>query len=124
MQDAARMAEAARSGESLVFFPEGTFTRAPGLGPFRLGAFVAAAGAGLPVVPVALRGTRSVLRSGHWFPRRGRIEVEFLAPVIPTGNDWQGAIGLRDAVRAAILKECAEPDLIELTTDTTPRPSP
>jgi len=123
MQDATRMTEAARSGEALVFFPEGTFTRAPGLGPFRLGAFVAAAGAGLPVVPIALRGTRAVLRSGHWFPRRGCIEVEFLAPVVPTGDDWQAAIGLRDAVRAAILKECAEPDLVELPADTVSRPS-
>ncbi len=113
-RDAARMIEAVRAGQSLVFFPEGTFTRAPGLGPFRMGAFVAAAEAGLPVVPTALRGTRAVLRSGHWFPRRGRIEVMFLPPILPEGGNWQAAVTLRDAVRKAILKECGEPNLVQL----------
>jgi len=33
--------------------------------PFHLGAFVAAAGAGLPVVPLVLRGTRSYCATAH-----------------------------------------------------------
>jgi 1-acyl-sn-glycerol-3-phosphate acyltransferase len=72
--EARKIAEAAHAGQSLGFFPEGTFTRMPGLLSFRMGAFVAAAQAG-PVVPVTIRGTRSMLRAGSWFPRRGRLEV-------------------------------------------------
>ncbi|MFO1420408.1 MAG: lysophospholipid acyltransferase family protein [Candidatus Competibacteraceae bacterium] len=72
--EARQVAEAARAGQSLGFFPEGTFTRMPGLREFRLGAFVAAAQAGAPVLPVTIRGTRSMLRAGSWFPRRGRLE--------------------------------------------------
>ena len=47
----------------------------PGLLPFRMGAFVIAAQAGVPVVPVTLRGTRSVLRDGQWLFRRARLSA-------------------------------------------------
>ena len=41
--DAEVLAAALQRGQSLVFFPEGTLTREPGLLPFRMGAFVLAA---------------------------------------------------------------------------------
>ncbi|ETZ99771.1 acyltransferase family protein [Mycobacterium kansasii 824] len=44
------------SGQSLVIFPEGRLARAPGLRPFHIGAFVVAAEAGVPALPVAIRG--------------------------------------------------------------------
>ncbi|MGE0580412.1 AMP-binding protein, partial [Reyranella sp.] len=50
---------AAQAGRMLAFFPEGTFRRAYGLRPFRLGAFVVAVQQRLGVVPVTLCGTRS-----------------------------------------------------------------
>ena len=50
--------------ERLAWFPEGTFTRMPGLLAFHLGAFEVACQAGVPIVPVAIRGTRSILRVG------------------------------------------------------------
>ena len=100
----------ARAGRKLVFLPEGTFTRAPGLLPFRLGAFVIAARESLKVLPVTLRGTRSVLRSGHWFPRRGTVAIRVGSLVIPEAQDFAAAIRLRDEVRAEILANCGEPD--------------
>ncbi len=109
--DMRRLARAAKAGQALVFFPEGTFTRAPGLAAFRMGAFVAAAQAQLPVLPVALRGTRAVLRDSEWWPSRGDIEAQFLAPIQPEGGDWKAAVALRDASRRAILEHCGEPDL-------------
>jgi len=54
VRDSRELSLLAGRGESLVFFPEGTFTRAPGLLPFRMGAFVIGAAAGkwpLPPVP-------------------------------------------------------------------------
>ena len=60
-----RLVTAVRAGRSALLFPEGTFGREPGLQRFRTGAFLAAARAGAPVVPIALRGTRSVLRDGR-----------------------------------------------------------
>lgn len=112
--DAERLAGEVHAGRALAFFPEGTFTRMPGLRPFRLGAFIAAARAGVPVVPVALCGTRSILRGDNRFPRRGAIAVTFGAPIIPANADLEpfvAAVQLRDAAREAILARCGEPSL-------------
>ena len=109
--DARRIADQVEAGHSLLFFPEGTFTRMPGLLPFHMGAFVAAAEAGVPVVPVAIRGTRSILRSGSWFPRAGAVSVFVGEQIHPEGTDWDAAVKLRDASREVILRNVAEPDL-------------
>jgi 1-acyl-sn-glycerol-3-phosphate acyltransferase len=111
-EHAGEMAEAAKAGVSLIVFPEGTLTRNTGLMGFRTGAFQAAAQAGIPVVPVALRGLRSVLRDGTWYLRRAPVSLVACPPVAPEGEDWAAAVKLRDAVRAQILKHCGEPDLI------------
>jgi 1-acyl-sn-glycerol-3-phosphate acyltransferase len=75
-----------------------------------MGAFMAAAQAGVPVAPVTIRGTRDILRAGSWFPRRSRLEVIVEPPIQPTGDDWSAAVRLRDAARAVILRNCGEPD--------------
>ncbi len=106
-----RAVAALARGESLVIFPEGTFRRAPGLLPFRLGAFLAAAQAGAAIVPAALRGTRHVFRDDAAIFRRGTVELEILPAVEPDGDDWPAALRLRDRVRAAILERYGEPDL-------------
>lgn len=110
-EHADELAGAAKSGVSLVVFPEGTLQRHTGLMAFRAGAFQAAAQAGVPVVPVALRGVRSVLRDGTWYPRRAPIAMTVGAPVAPEGSDWNAILRLRDGTRAEILKHCGEPDL-------------
>jgi 1-acyl-sn-glycerol-3-phosphate acyltransferase len=111
IEDTAATAEAVRAGERIVSFPEGTLTRMPGLLGFHMGAFLAAVQARAPVVPVAIRGTRSVLRGGQWFPRRGAIHVHIGRPLFPDGEDFDAALRLRNAARAAILGQCGEPDL-------------
>jgi acyl carrier protein len=107
------MTAAVRQGRSLLVFAEGTFTRAPGLRPFHLGGFLAAAASGAPTVPVAIRGTRSVLRDGQWLPRRGPIAVEVGPPLPrPAGLEaLPAAVRLRDAARAYIAAHCGEPQL-------------
>jgi 1-acyl-sn-glycerol-3-phosphate acyltransferase len=112
-KDARRILKAAFSGGSVAFFPEGTFTAKPGLARFHSGAFVTAAKAGLPVVPVVIHGARQVLPSGAWLPRRAPLVVEFLEPVQPPGpGETDGAARLRDEARRRILERLDEPDLV------------
>jgi len=105
-----RFAEALKAGRVLAFFPEGTFRDVPGLLPFRMGAFVAAARAGVPLLPVALRGTRRLLPGERFLPRPGRAEVIVGEPCHPGGGDWGDAAALRDAARAFIAAHCGEVD--------------
>ena len=115
-----RLSEILKAGNILMFFAEGTFTRIPGLRPFYLGAFTVAAEVSAPVIPIAIRGTRSILRSGSWFPHHGSIHVEIGQPIYPQDitkepdkDIWRVAIEMRDRSREFILHHCGEPDLAQ-----------
>jgi 1-acyl-sn-glycerol-3-phosphate acyltransferase len=124
VSDAQRITLSASQGRSLLFFPEGTFTRTPGLLPFRMGAFLTAAEAGLPVIPVAIRGSRSILRGDSKRPHKGSVTITIGESI--SGRDvggeehtdnWFVALALRDAARAHILRHCGEPDLAGQTDE-------
>src|SRR5262245_48910756 len=70
--DTRRLIKAAAAGQALAFFPEGTFLPHPGVSKFHTGAFAIATRAGLPVVPVAIRGTRNIMPAGRFLPFPGR----------------------------------------------------
>jgi hypothetical protein len=65
------------------------------------------------VVPVTIRGTRSLLRADSRFPRRGAARIIVAATIMPPGTDWDAAVQLRDAAHAAILQHLGEPDLAQ-----------
>jgi len=107
--DADQVAQALAAGSKVLFFPEGTFVAATGLRPFRLGAFMAAARAGAPLVPLALRGTRRVLRGDARLPRPGHISLWIGDPITPAGSEMPALVSLRARVADAIAAECGEP---------------
>ena len=111
VEDVEEIVAALGRGQNVVIFPEGTFSREAGLKPLRMGAFVAAARAGVPVLVSGLRGTRAVLRDRTWLPRRGAITFELGPLLAPAGSDWVAAVRLRDATRQAMLRLCGEHDL-------------
>src|SRR5687767_3766328 len=113
--DARRLIKAADAGQALAFFPEGTFLAQPGLGKFHTGAFAIAVRASLPIVPIAIRGTRHMLPSDRLLPRPGAIHVRVLPALGPLQDmEPQAAIAAtRDQARARILAALDEPDLSE-----------
>lgn len=115
VEAARRLADQVAAGNSLAFFPEGTFRRMPGLASFHLGAFVAAVAGHVEVLPVAISGTRGILRDGQWLPRRGAIVVTIgkaLSAPADSADAFAAASTLRDAARAQILAHCGETDAI------------
>lgn len=110
VEDTYGLEERARTGDSLVFFAEGTFHSVPGLLPFRLGAFMVAAHTSIPVVPLALTGTRTLLRGEEHRPHYSQLRVQIGAALTPLGSDWQAALQLRDSARRWILERVEEPD--------------
>jgi len=83
--DARRVWKLAATGQSLVFFPEGTFDSTPQVGKFLGGAFATAQRASMPVVAVAVHGTRKVLPAGTLMVRRKPIRFEVLGVMAPDG---------------------------------------
>jgi 1-acyl-sn-glycerol-3-phosphate acyltransferase len=106
--DLSQVTEALNRGERVLVFPEGTFTHADGLRPFRLGAFRAATDAGCPVIPLALQGTRRMLREGQTIPRRGRIRLWVGEPLMSEGESFRDLVALRDRARDIIGAESGE----------------
>ena len=104
-----------------MFYPEGGMERRPGLRPFKMGAFAAAADADLPVVPLAIRGTRSILRPDSYLIRRNTVTIDVgeiietseVKKEIPEADTWAVALELRARAREYILRHCGEPDLGE-----------
>ena len=112
------LADVLQAGHALMFFAEGTFTRVPGLMPFHLGAFTLAAETGVSVIPIAIRGTRSILRANSWLPRHGSIHIYIGQAIQPRDiekqvgrHSWKVALALREHCRKFILRHCGEPDL-------------
>jgi 1-acyl-sn-glycerol-3-phosphate acyltransferase len=108
-QVARRLFKAARAGDALAFFPEGTFTAEPGLRPFKPGAFRAAWKSRVPLVPIVIHGARAKLPAQQWLPKPGRLAIEVRAPLDPT--DYESPASLMAATRAALLECLEEPDL-------------
>jgi 1-acyl-sn-glycerol-3-phosphate acyltransferase len=103
---------ALRHGESVVIYPEGTFTAMPGIRPFQLGAFKAAVDTKRPICPVSVRGARQILRDKTLLPRLGRITVTFSPLIFPdasAGDDWHEIVRLRDTTRETIARNSGEP---------------
>jgi len=111
-RDARNLLKAAKEGESLAFFPEGTFIAEPGLGKFRRGAFAAAISADVPLVPVVISGSRHILRGETMLPRHGHLRIDILEPIQPSDPAFESHQSLSQVARERILSVLDEPDLV------------
>ena len=106
--DTARLVRHSGGGNSMCVFPEGTFHPERGLRRFRMGAFYAATRGHLPVVPVAITGTRDMLPAGRWLPRPRTLGVSIGDPLVSTARGRDAAHALAAAVRERIIRDCGE----------------
>lgn len=78
--------EVLRRGEAFGIYPEGTRSRDGRLYRGRTGVAELALSAGVPVVPVGLRGTEELQPVGSRLPRLARVDVAFGPPVAVAGE--------------------------------------
>ena len=112
-RDARKIVKAAQGGDSLAFFPEGTFQREPGVARFRAGAFVSAIRGEMPVVPIAISRTREMLPSGRHWPWPVTVRADILPPILPGDPAFENHRLLAETARQQILAVLDEPDLVE-----------
>ncbi|HUP00078.1 MAG TPA: lysophospholipid acyltransferase family protein [Gemmatimonadota bacterium] len=76
-------AAASEQGVSFIIMPEGTRSADGRLLPFKKGGFHLAIDTGLPILPVAIRGSEELMRKGEWWILPGAIDV-VVRPAIET----------------------------------------
>jgi 1-acyl-sn-glycerol-3-phosphate acyltransferase len=89
-------------GDSVLIFPEGTRTRDGALLPFKKGGFHLAVKAGVPIVPVALRGTRALMPAGSYLLRAGTVTVVIGEPIPTEGLSDEARASLHERVRSVV----------------------
>ena len=97
--------EAARkmkNGVSAMIFPEGTRSRDGNIRSFKKGGFVMALNAGVPIVPIVLKGTWTIMDKSSLRINTGEVSLNILAPIATTGYTRETKDDLIKSVRAAI----------------------
>ena len=102
-----QVARMMRRGHSLIVFPEGTRSADGRVGRFRRGLFLLAIDAGLPVVPVAVAGTRRVMCKGRLTTRPGDVTLVVHPPVPTDGLSRADAGALAERVRGLVAASVA-----------------
>ena len=87
---------------SVMIFPEGTRSRTDELLPFKDGAFHLAIQARVPILPVALAGTRDCMAKHSFAFRRAHARARVLAPIDTDGLTLADVAALRERTRATI----------------------
>jgi 1-acyl-sn-glycerol-3-phosphate acyltransferase len=109
-QDMRRIMTSSQMSDSIIFFPEGTFHAERGLSKFKLGAFVTAIKNNVPVIPVAISGTRELLRSETWLPKKVSLKISVFPP-IKCEDGVNQSKEIAKQCRELILSKIDEPDL-------------
>ncbi|MFQ0978932.1 1-acylglycerol-3-phosphate O-acyltransferase [Vibrio campbellii] len=84
------------SDVSVWMFPEGTRSRGRGLLPFKTGAFHAAIGAEVPIIPIVCSSTDHI-KLNRW--NNGHVIIEMLPPVSTEGYGKEGVRELANVCR-------------------------
>lgn len=91
-----------REGVSVMIFPEGTRSEDGKIRPFKKGGFVLAVDAGVPIVPVVIYGTRSIMPKGRLMIQSQGVRMQMLAPIDASEYTRKTKDELMEKVRASI----------------------
>jgi 1-acyl-sn-glycerol-3-phosphate acyltransferase len=104
-----RAADQVKNGNTVLIFPEGTRGDSDTIGAFKKGGFHLARAAKVAILPVGLRGSRSVFPRGGLLVYPGKIEVHIGEP-IPASLVSESELGeMVPIVRAKIMDLAAMP---------------
>lgn len=107
----ASLAQAAawvRAGNTVLVSPEGTRSWDGHLLPMKRGAFILAAQAAKPVVPLVVYGAQACLPRGRAVVEPGVIEIEFRSPIDTSGYTDENRRELKAKVATAFRQALAE----------------
>ena len=101
-QSLAEAATKIRNGVSVLIFPEGTRSRDGKILPFKKGGFVLSVDAGVPIIPIVIFNTGSIMPKGRLRIRTQTVRMDILAPIPTSGYTRKTKDDLMDSVRNTI----------------------
>jgi 1-acyl-sn-glycerol-3-phosphate acyltransferase len=94
-----KAAEIIRNGVSVMIFPEGTRTKDGNIGSFKKGGFVLAIESGVPILPIIIHGTYSVMPRSRLLIKPGKVTLEIGEPVVTSGYTKETKDELMEKIR-------------------------
>jgi len=91
-----------RDGVSVLIFPEGTRSNDGSIMPFKQGGFIIGVDSGVPVVPVIIRGTRSIMPKKRLRIEPGNVVLEIKKPIESSDYTRKTRDALMKKVRTVI----------------------
>jgi len=101
-QSLAEAAAKIRNGVSVLIFPEGTRSRDGRILPFKKGGFVLSVDAGVPIVPIVIFNTWSIMPKDRLRIRTQSVRMDILAPIPTSGYTRKTKDDLMNSVRNTI----------------------
>jgi 1-acyl-sn-glycerol-3-phosphate acyltransferase len=81
IQSLNKAAEIIRNGTSVIIFPEGTRSQNQNIQSFKKGGFVLAVDSGVPIIPVIIHGTWSIMQKKQILVKPGNVVLEIKKPI-------------------------------------------
>ena len=95
--------EIIRNGTSVIIFPEGTRSQNQNIQSFKKGGFVLALDSGVPIIPVIIHGTWSIMQKKHILVRPGNVVLEIKKPINTLNYTRKTKDDLMEKVRNIIM---------------------
>ena len=105
IQSLRQAAERIKAGVSVMIFPEGTRSPDGNIGEFKKGGFVLAYDAGVPIIPVVINGTWSIMAKDSWKIAPGNVTLSVLSGINVADYSKSDKPKLIEDVKNKILKE-------------------
>lgn len=91
-----------KAGYSMIIFPEGTRSKGEALGEFKPGSLKLALKAGVPIVPLTIRGSYKIMEQNGTIIKPARVEIEVFDPISTVGLTKEQEKELPERVRMII----------------------
>jgi 1-acyl-sn-glycerol-3-phosphate acyltransferase len=91
-----------KNGVSVMIFPEGTRSLDGKIRSFKKGGFVMAVDAGVPIVPIVLKGTWTIMEKSSLKINTGEVSLNIEPPIATTDYTRENKDDLIKSVRAVI----------------------
>ena len=98
--------EIIRNGTSVIIFPEGTRSQNQNIQSFKKGGFVLAIDSGVPIIPVIIHGTWSIMQKKQILVRPGNVVLEIKKPINTLDYTRETKDDLMEKVRNIVMESC------------------